>query len=562
MKASAEQINEVVVLHRQGLSLRRIARKLSMSRKTVRSIVTDHLQAREKGAPHPDLPRAPVRRPSLLDGFEEKISALLSRYKDITAVRLHEELQRQGFKGGYSIVRERLRRLRPKPAKEPVIRFETAPGVQAQMDYSPYEIDFTAEGRRKVHCFSYVLGYSRRQYIHFVESQDFTTTIRQHVSAFDHMGGVTQSCLYDNLKVVVSGYDDEEPIYNTRFLAFATHYGFLPWACRRRRSKTKGKVERPFLYVETNLLNGRDFHSLSHLNEIGAWWMANVSDVHLHRETKRRPIDLWTEEREHLQPLPATPYDTAVVVYRTVSSEGFVQYAQNYYPVPYHRIGESLPLRITEDEVIIYGKDLVVVARHPVYPRTVTGERLRDPRLHPEGGGSPRIEVEMLRERFSALGPEADYFLAELLESRRYGKTEGLKVLSLLGTYRKVDLLSALRRANQYRAFRASAIERILASQARPKLRLEQLTEESSDHLDDGLKGLQVRPRPTSEYQKLLFDPEEHSRSGKTDEKERHGDPHAQEQATDTIRDGTSHADGNPGEDPGSSLGPQDPDHP
>ena len=55
------------------------------------------------------------------------------------------------------------------------------------MDYSPYEIAFTAEGRRRVHAFSYILSYSRRQYVRFVETQDFATTIREHVRAFEYL---------------------------------------------------------------------------------------------------------------------------------------------------------------------------------------------------------------------------------------------------------------------------------------------------------------------------------------------------------------------------------------
>ena len=202
----------------------------------------------------------------------------------MSAVRLLEELRARGYKGGYTVLRQRVRQLRQQCPRPAVERFETGPGAQAQMDWAVYTIDFTQEGRRKVNLFSYVLGYSRRQYLHFTASQDMESTIREHVRAFEHLQGVAATCLYDNMKVVVARHEGDEPVYNTRFLAFATHYGFRPVACRPRRPQTKGKVERPFYFVETNLLSGREFRSLEHLNEVTAWWLAEVADVRVSNE--------------------------------------------------------------------------------------------------------------------------------------------------------------------------------------------------------------------------------------------------------------------------------------
>lgn len=433
------------VIHRwhSGQSMRRIAKELGMSRKTVSAAIVEHREQRATGVT--GLPKPRERGPSLVDPYEATVREYLARYPEITVMRLLEELRRSGYSGGYTILRERVKELRPAKSRPPVERFETGPGVQAQMDYSSYTLDFTQEGRRKVNLFGYVLGYSRRQYLRFTISQDMETTLREHVRAFEHLGGVAATCLYDNMKVVVTRYEDGEPIYNTRFLAFATHYGFRPVACRPRRAQTKGKIERQFLYVEKSLLNGRTFRNLEHLNDVTTWWLAEVADVRVHRQTRRRPVDLHAEELPHLIPLPERPYDVAPVVYRTVDSEGFIPYEQNRYSVPWHYIGQVVVVRITDEEVTVYGPRLEVLARHHRFPPT---ERRRESR---QSVHAPPRDVkqrrETLRERFAQLGPLAVRFLEKLLDAQRFGWNQAQKVLSLLGTYRREDLVAALERA-------------------------------------------------------------------------------------------------------------------
>jgi transposase len=491
-------INNIVALFHGGASMRRIARSLGVSRRTVAKVLAQIEQARSGGSTV--APKA--KRGSQLDAHEPAIIDLLARYPDITVQRICEELRARGYTGGYTIVAQRVQRLRPRPTVVPVRRFETTPGRQAQMDYSTYDLDFTDEGRRRVYAFSYVLGYSRRQYLRFVEAQDFTTTVREHIRAFEHLGGVAATCLYDNMKVVVNGYDGDEPVYNPRFLAFAAHYGFRPIACRVRRPQTKGKVERPFGYVESSLLCGRTFRSLEHLNETAVWWTSEVADVRIHRETKARPIDRHAEERPHLLSLPAQPFEPSEVLYRTVDAEGFVVYRQNFYAAPWQLIGRIVPIRLTENELVIYDKAFVEAARHSLFPRTTKGERRRCKEYEPPRDTQRR--EEQLVARFAEFGAVGTRFLEGLLAANRLGKNQAERVLTLAAAYPNSDVLAALERAVQYGAFSLAAIERILAVRGRPKTPLDALADDHRTYLDQLAAGEPIPPRPTSDYQALL----------------------------------------------------------
>lgn len=537
-KASID--NEIVHRWQGGQSMRGIARDLGLSRWRVERTISAHREARDTAdgsPPNAELPAPVTQRSSKLDTFQSQIEELLARYPHMTAMRVFEELKQRGYDGGYTILRERVKRLRPKPNKPLTIRFETARGVQAQMDWSVYEIDFTQEGRRRVNLFSYLLSYSRRQYLCFAERQDFDATVRQHIQAFQHLQGVATTCLYDNMKVVVSRWEDDQPIYNTRFLAFATHYGYRPWACRPRRPETKGKVERPFHYVQTSLLNGRTFRTLEHLNEVTRWWLANVADVRVHRTTKKRPLDAHAEEQPHLLPLPAHHYDTARVVYRVVDGEGTVLYGNNHYSVPWQLVGELLPVRVTETELVIYNRHIQEVARHGLV-QGLSGEKRIDPAHRPPADHLQQLE--QLRHRFAKLGEVASRFLEGLLKKQRYGKHQAARVLALLGGYHREDLLAAMQRAVRYHAYSLASLERILSVQASPKASWQSLTESEQETLRKLTEADSIDARSSTEYQYLLF--EEH-------------DSHAQcETESEAER-----AD-NPGADPTSSGDAQDPD--
>lgn len=305
--------NLLVTMHADGWSKRALSRHFSMSRNTVREILNANKAQRDEG--HDLLSdRKSIPRKSKLDSFLPQIKKLLEEFPDITGERVFEEIKKTGYTGKITILRDRLQQLERRPKLEPAVRFETEPGVQGQMDWSPYKIPFVRTGKAEVQCFSYILGFSRRQFVDFSLGRKFHTLIRRHQEAFAHFGGIPKECLYDSEKTVVLRWEAGQPIINPAFVAFITHYRCRPRICSRGRAKTKGKIERPFQYVEGNLLNGRKFQDLDDLRAYARQWCAEVSDRHKHDTTGRPPFELFMEqELSALQPLPLHPYDSAEV---------------------------------------------------------------------------------------------------------------------------------------------------------------------------------------------------------------------------------------------------------
>jgi len=221
--------------------------------------------------------------------------------------------------------------------------------------------------------------------------------------------------------------------------------------------------------------------------------------------------------------LPAQPYDTARVLYRTVDPEGHIAYLQNFYSVPWQRIGELLPVRITENELIVFGPDVKEIARHELYPSGATGKKRSLPAHSP--GRDHLQKRELLQQRFAEFGPDGVRFFDELLRARRNGKDEAARVLGLLTVYRREDLARALERAGRYRAFSWSAVERILAAQAKPRSAMEALSIEAREQLDEVLRQIPLAPRSTAEYQALLED-------AANDEENHEGEDHGPDDPT------------------------------
>jgi transposase len=482
---------------------RRIARALGISRGVVQRVVRTHASR----AARQELPQAAERtatpRASKLDPFLPRVTELLAQYPSITAQRIFEEIRGAGYAGGVSILKERVHTLRPPPRKTPSLaRPPVGPGEEGEQDWSPHKIDFVSGGARVVHAFLLVLAHSRRRYLDFFEGEDLFALLEGHRLAFEHFGGVPRRIRYDNQKAVVARREGPDVFYHPRLLAFATHYGFEPYAVRPRRPNDKAIVERDLWDVERSFLVGRRFQDLDDLRAQARLWLDEIVDARRHPKRRDRTVrEIFADEEQGaLAPLPAHPFDTARVVYRLVSIDGFVAWDGNRYSVPYEHVTALVPVRITRNELFVYGPDLVCIARHALLQEGQGREQILDGHRPPRPGG-PGAHIAAIREPFVALCDGAAEFLAGLERTHpRSAAYHARRILELRERYSADDVARALAHALRFSAFSFGAVTRIVLMRARPRSLDEYVAAETEDKLRGLLSGERTRPRDLTAY--------------------------------------------------------------
>lgn len=294
----------------QGLSKTAIAERLGINRRTIARWIQAGELDRDLDQEVQYRPRPPA--PSKLDPYKSIIQQRLKDYPELTAVRLWEEVRAAGYPGGYSQVRDYVRGVRPRPPVEAVVRFETPPGQQAQVDFARFRLPWGVR-----YALIVVLGYSRLLWLHYFQRQDMRSLIRGLEESFLFFGGVPHELLFDQMRAVITRdlrLLGGELVHNQEFLRFAAHWGFQPLACRPYRAQTKGKVERPIRYLRSNFFYGRTFVNDADLNRQAERWRDRVANVRIHQTTRERPVDRFErDERAGLGPLPQRRYHSLIL---------------------------------------------------------------------------------------------------------------------------------------------------------------------------------------------------------------------------------------------------------
>jgi transposase len=469
-----EQWTTIRYLHAQGKGIREIAREVGVSRQSVRRALALESQPRyERRAP----------RMTKLEPYRAMVRELYLG-KHLIGTRILRELRAAGYEGGQSILYDYLRSLNGTVLPEKAtVRFETAPGQQGQFDWSPYTVSLGDE-LRQVIVYGMTLGYSRRK--HYTASLD-----ERQASIFEaleeclwHFAGAPKQLLVDNARSFVVDASKDHFRWNAQFLELCGHYRIEPRACQPYRARTKGKIERPFAYLEEQFIKGNHWRSLEHFLEELARFEREDLDVRVHGTTHEAPLERFAREGSLLTPLPSGRFVGVQTETRKVSFDCLVSFRANRYSVPAAYAGKMVWLRVSQGcRLVVFNGRREVLAEHELRPGK--GEIVMQPEhyalLRQRQGvrGFALLRVHFL-ERF----PHDDAFLDGLVAQHHASPAAPLReILALSDLYPAAALRRTFQLAAEHNRYSHVFVRGLLEYGVQPEPQSE-------------LQSDQPRPRP------------------------------------------------------------------
>lgn len=435
-------------LHAQGKSIKAIAAELGVARNTVR------LALRREGPPKYQRPPRPNPQ---LGPFAAEIERMVVANRFIGS-RILRELRKLGYAGGATALYAYLRRRREgRPDPRLTVRFETAPGQQAQFDWSPYTV-LLGGLATKVVVFSLTLGYSRRKLFlpSLVETQPAIFEALE--TSWRYFGGTTQELLVDNPRAFVTNANPVRFAWNRHFLELCGHYRVQPIACHPNRPRTKGKVERPFFSLEQHVIKGGAWVDLDDFARALVAYSQEL-DHQIHGTTGERPIDRFARaggERACLTPLPTRLFVGTHEEVRKVSWDCLVSFGGTRYSVPWQYAAQQVWLRPSRGtHLLIRDQHGQEVARHALATRK--GSTVLDP-VHyaglPNGRSDQPRSKALLAHVFLQRFPDHAAFVDGLVAQQYNNAGKHLRVvLALAEVYTTEAMQAALAAAREYHAY-------------------------------------------------------------------------------------------------------------
>lgn len=347
-------------MYERGMPIRQIARELRISRNTVKRLIKLDEEPHYKKRVYE----------TKIDPYIEEIKIwYLDPEYNFIGTRIYRELQKRGYKGSISPIYRYLNTLKEEKLNIPLKatkRIETPLGDQAQFDWAHYSMKIGDE-KITVYCFALILSASRKKAILFSKSCDGEAIYEAIHLLFKKVGGVTKELLIDNPKALVdSNSIGNEVNFNVNASRLAHYLGISLNACNPYRARTKGKVERPFKYIEEQFVKGNSFKSMTELNEAADIFIEESNNAK-HSTTLRITNEFFAEEFPHLLPIRSKPFIISDLKERKVSLDSYISVDAVKYSVPVEYVGKKVSFRITLGyKLEVFNSSLDIVAIHEI----------------------------------------------------------------------------------------------------------------------------------------------------------------------------------------------------
>jgi len=438
----------------EHLKASQIADELALNMRTVEKWLNEDRYRQRKS----------VQRCSKLDPFKGDIIRMLESHR-YSAIQVLQRIREDGFDGGYTIVKDYVRKVRPKRQKA-YLTLSFAPGDCAQVDWGSYGSVNVGDTSRRLSFFVMVFCYSRMMYVEFTVSQTMEHFLACHQNAFLHLGVVPSRIMVDNLKsAVLKRTVGKDPVLNPKYLDFANHYGFTIAPCGVGKGNEKGRVENGVGYVKKNFLSGLQIRDFADLNPAVNQWLDTVANVRIHGKTGKKPVEMFQEELPHLHRPPANTYDIATISQVRASRQFRVVLDTNRYSVPAELAGQRLTMKVYPDRLCFYHQEKLVARHLRSYDRRKDFE-LPD---HPKALMAQRKKArdQVIFRKFLALHPKSDDYYRQL-EQRRMNPLHHIRqIVALSDIYGKDQVARAIEDAFVFRAFSCEYIANLLEQRNR-----------------------------------------------------------------------------------------------
>ncbi|MFZ0447210.1 MAG: IS21 family transposase [Bacillus sp. (in: firmicutes)] len=361
----------IIKLYLEGVSQRKIAKKLGRSRNTVDKYIKRFEQSR-----HEDVRNLPIteeimnppkykKRKGRKRVLTENIKKILRGYikenewkrnhymskQQMKVIDMHEKLLEAGFSISYTTVRTFVNKETAK-AKEVYIRRHCEPGYEVEFDWG--EVKLQVDGKIKSYSLAvFTLAHSNYRFARLYQSETQICVLDVHTKFIENIQFIPSVFTYDNMRTVVKSFIGNEKTITDSMVNLSNYYQFKIRLCEPRKGNEKGHVERSVEFIRRKAFSS--LFTFTSLQEAEDHLLNTLEKLNKrnHHEHKVSHLELMKKERDVSSPA-IIPFDPADLIECRVDKYSTVSISQNRYSVPEGHVGKYIRAKVGAKKIKLF----------------------------------------------------------------------------------------------------------------------------------------------------------------------------------------------------------------